>query len=232
MKIKKNKKGNQRRSPTLLISIWEDAVVSQIHQRDHWTDRWSDWYGDQVLCIWSMMPRPNFWSESCLTSASLPGNKSKTMMMINAFFKMISFRNGNRCKYGGSCHKSSSLRVTQHMPMFSPGWRLVSRQRGCVTLSHCDILAGDHLHIFGYYCTVAVSVFVLFCSFLCKGIEAGIPCWKVERRPIRHFLRLWPESAKSSGDLIRPFFPCQPGAYRWGLINCAISRLSCSQDSW
>ena len=71
-----------------------------------------------------------------------------------------------------------------------------------------------------------------FCSFPCKGMEVGIPCWKVERHPIRHFLRLWPESAKSSGDLIRPFFPCQPGAYRWGLINCAISRLSYSQDCW
>ena len=117
--------------------------------------------------------------------------------------------------------------------MFSPGWRLVSRQRGCVTLSHCDILAEDHLHIFGCYCSVSVSVYMPpFCSFPCKGMEVGIPCWKVERRPIRHFLRLWPESAKSSGDLIRPFFPCQPGAYKWGLINSAISRLSCSQDCW
>ena len=98
-----------RKEQTILISIWEDAVVSQIHQRDHWTDRWSDWYGDHVVCIWSMMPRPNFWSETCLTSASLPGNKSKTMMMNNAFFKMISFRNGNRCKYGGSRHKSILL---------------------------------------------------------------------------------------------------------------------------
>ena len=107
---KKNRKGNQRRSPILLISIWEDAVVSQIHQRDHWTGRWSDWYGDQLLRIWSMVPRPNPWSETCLTSASLPGNKSKTMMMmINAIFKMISFRNGNRCKYGGSHHKSILL---------------------------------------------------------------------------------------------------------------------------
>ena len=79
-------------------------------------------------------------------------------------FKMIGFRNGNRCKYVGSHHKSSFLGVTQHMPMFRPGWRLVSCQRGCVTLSHCDILAGDHLHIFGCYCKVAVSVLSPFCS--------------------------------------------------------------------
>ena len=41
----------------------------------------------------------------------------------------------------------------------------------------CDILAGDHLHIFGYYCTVSVLVYMPpFCSFPCKGMEAGIPC--------------------------------------------------------
>ena len=111
MSAQRENRKEQKKQP-LLISIWEDAVVSQIHQRDHWTGRWSDWYGDHVVCIWSMMPRPNFWSETCLTSASLPGpgNKSKTMMMmINAFFKMISFRNGNRCKYGGSRHKSILL---------------------------------------------------------------------------------------------------------------------------
>ena len=144
------------------------------------------------------------------------------MMMISAFFKMISFRNGNRCKYGGSRHKSSSLRVTQHMPMFRPGWRLVSRQRGC------DILAGDQLLIFGCYCKVAVSVLFPFCSSPCKQ-EFLVE--KLKDAQFVIFLRLWPESAKSSGDLIRPFFPCQPGAYRWGLINCAISRQTYSQDS-
>ena len=83
-------------------------------------------------------------------------------------FKMISFRNGNRCKYVGSHHKSSFLGVTQHMPMFRPGWRLVSRQR------ECDILAGDQLLI--CYCKVAVSVLFPFCSSPCK-----------QEFPIRHF---------------------------------------------
>ena len=125
-------------------------------------------------------------------------------------FKIIGFRNGNRCKYVGSHHKSSSLRVTQHMPMFRPGWRLVSSQRRCLTFSlqiNCLYLDAIVKLQFQYYSLFAAP-----------------------QRPIRHFLRLWPESAKSSGDLIRPFFPSQPGAYRWDLINSAISRLSCSQD--
>ena len=91
----------------------------------------------------------------------------------------------------------------------------------------CDILAEDQLLIFGCYCKVAVSVLFPFCSSPCKQ-EFLVEKLKDVQFVI--FLRLWPESAKSSGDLIRPFFPCQPGAYRWGLINCAISRLSCSQD--
>ena len=92
--------------------------------------------------------------------------------MIIAFFKMISFRNGNICKYGGSHHKSILL-ARSHTAHADVQARL---EIGIKAERVCDILAGDHLHIFGYYCKVAVSVFVLFCSFLCKGIEAGIPC--------------------------------------------------------
>ena len=92
----------------------------------------------------------------------------------------------------------------------------------------CDILAGDQLLIFGCYCKVAVSVLFPFCSPPCKQ-EFLVE--KLKDAQFVIFLRLWPESAKSSGDLIRPFFPCQPGAYKWGLINCAISRLSYSRDS-
>ena len=66
-------------------------------------------------------------------------------MMINAFFKMISFRNGNRCKYGGSRHKSSSLRVTQHMPMYVQAGLEIGIEAERV----CGILSGDQLLIFG-----------------------------------------------------------------------------------
>ena len=35
--------------------------------------------------------------------------QDNALMMINGFFKLISFRNGKRCKYGGSRHKSILL---------------------------------------------------------------------------------------------------------------------------
>ena len=145
------------------------------------------------------------------------------MMMISAFFKMISFRNGNRCKYGESRHKSSLL-ARSHTAHANVQARL---EIGIEPEKVFDILAADQLLIFGCYCKVAVSVLFPFCSSPCKQ-EFLVEKLKDVQFVI--FLRLWPESAKSSGDLIRPFFPCQPGAYKWGLINCAISRLSCSQD--